>query len=113
MVSLNPNDSAQQENNYINGLCLSGLSLLCIILNASDKLYSTQVPASGARRALATKYASSAALPNMMFGGNVGDNSLLNPETPSKSLLGTDTSSSMLFSPPSILKVNIGIFEQP
>ena len=31
---------------------------------------------------------------------------MLNPETPSKSLLGTDTSSSMLFSPPSILKVN-------
>ena len=41
----------------------------------------------------------------MMFGGGGGDQSMLNPETPSKSLLGTDTSSSMLFSPPSILKV--------
>ena len=41
----------------------------------------------------------------MMFGSSGGDQSMLNPETPSKSLLGTDTSSSMLFSPPSILKV--------
>ena len=43
----------------------------------------------------------------MMFGGGGGaDQSILNPETPSKSLLGTDTSSSLLFSPPSILKVS-------
>jgi hypothetical protein len=74
------------------------------MLDKENSSPNRKVPASGARRALATKYASSAALPNMMFGGNVGDNSLLNPETPSKSLLGTDTSSSMLFSPPSILK---------
>ena len=49
----------------------------------------------------------------MMFGGGGGDQSMLNPETPSKSLLGTDTSSSMLFSPPSILKVSQSDATQP
>merc|ERR1712038_177752 len=63
--------------------------------------------AAGARKALATKWttlSTPASLPNMMFGSNASDQSVLNPETPSKSLLGTDTSNSMLFSPPSILK---------
>ena len=59
----------------------------------------------GARKALGPRWSTPASLPNMMFGGGGGDQSMLNPETPSKSLLGTDTSSSMLFSPPSILKV--------
>jgi len=58
----------------------------------------------GARKALGPRWSTPASLPNMMFGGGGGDQSMLNPETPSKSLLGTDTSSSMLFSPPSILK---------
>jgi len=58
----------------------------------------------GARKALAARWSTPATLSNMMFG-SAGDQSLINPETPSKSLLGTDSSSSMLFSPPSILKV--------
>jgi myb proto-oncogene protein len=58
----------------------------------------------GARKALAPRWTTPASLPNMMFGPTGGDQSMLNPETPSKSLLGTDTSSSILFSPPSILK---------
>merc|ERR1719266_3073897 len=58
----------------------------------------------GARKPLGPRWSTPASLPNMMFGGGGGDQSMLNPETPSKSLLGTDTSSSMLFSPPSILK---------
>jgi len=58
----------------------------------------------GARKALASRWSTPASLPNMMFGSNGADQSMLNPETPSKSLLGTDTSNSMLFSPPSILK---------
>ena len=62
-------------------------------------------PFQGARKALAARWNTPASLPNMMFGSSGGDQSMLNPETPSKSLLGTDTSSSMLFSPPSILKV--------
>lgn len=63
--------------------------------------------AAGARIALASRWtslATPASLPNMMFGSNGADQSIINPETPSKSLLGTDTSNSMLFSPPSILK---------
>ena len=71
----------------------------------TDKLH---FQAAGARKALATKWttlSTPASLPNMMFGSNASDQSMLNPETPSKSLLGTDTSNSMLFSPPSILKV--------
>ena len=71
---------------------------------STDKLH---LQAAGARKALATKWTTPASLPNMMFGSNVSDQSMLNPETPSKSLLGTDTSNSMLFSPPSILKVQI------
>jgi len=58
----------------------------------------------GARKALASRWPTPSSLPNMMFGSNGADQSMLNPETPSKSLLGTDTSNSMLFSPPSILK---------
>ena len=58
-----------------------------------------------ARKALGPRWTTAASLPNMMFGSTGGDQSMMNPETPSKSLLGTDTSSSMLFSPPSILKV--------
>jgi len=61
----------------------------------------------GARKALASKWSHTtpASLPQMMFGSGPGpDSSLLNPETPSKSLLGTDTSSSMLFSPLSVSK---------
>lgn len=58
----------------------------------------------GARKALATRWSTPANLGNMMFGASVNDTSMINPETPSKSLLGTDTSNSMLFSPPSILK---------
>ena len=72
----------------------------------TDKLH---FQAAGARKALATKWttlSTPASLPNMMFGSNASDQSMLNPETPSKSLLGTDTSNSMLFSPPSILKVD-------
>ena len=72
---------------------------------STDKLH---FQAAGARKALATKWttlSTPASLPNMMFGSNASDQSMLNPETPSKSLLGTDTSNSMLFSPPSILKV--------
>ena len=65
----------------------------------------TNTPPQGARKALGPRWSTPASLPNMMFGGG-GDQSMLNPETPSKSLLGTDTSSSMLFSPPSILKVS-------
>jgi len=57
----------------------------------------------GARKALAARWSTPATLSNMMFGGT-GDQSMMNPETPSKSLLGTDTSNSMLFSPPSILR---------
>jgi len=57
-----------------------------------------------ARKALGPRWTTAASLPNMMFGSTGGDQSMMNPETPSKSLLGTDTSSSMLFSPPSILK---------
>ena len=63
----------------------------------------------GARKALADKWSTPASLNNMMFGG-AGDQSIINPETPSKSLLGTDTSNSMLFSPPSILRVCLIIF---
>ncbi len=60
----------------------------------------------GARKALASKWSTAASLHNVMFGsGGAGDQSLIHPETPSKSLLGTDSSSSLLFSPPSILKV--------
>ena len=73
---------------------------------STDKLH---FQAAGARKALATKWttlSTPASLPNMMFGSNASDQSMLNPETPSKSLLGTDTSNSMLFSPPSILKVD-------
>ena len=75
---------------------------------STDKLH---FQAAGARKALATKWttlSTPASLPNMMFGSNASDQSMLNPETPSKSLLGTDTSNSMLFSPPSILKVTNG-----
>lgn len=57
----------------------------------------------GARKALASKWSTPASLHNVMFG-STGDQSLINPETPSKSLLGTDSSNSLLFSPPSILK---------
>jgi len=56
----------------------------------------------GARRTLASKWNTPALLSNMMFGSE--ENSIINPETPSKSLLGTDTSNSMLFSPTSILR---------
>lgn len=55
----------------------------------------------GARRTLASKWNTPALLSNMMFGSE--ENSIINPETPSKSL-GTDTNNSMLFSPTSILK---------
>ena len=42
----------------------------------------------------------------MMFPGSVtGDSSLLNPETPSKSLLGA-TDNSIMFSPLSVSKVS-------
>ena len=57
----------------------------------------------GARKALASKWSTPASLHNVMFGSG-GDQSLINPETPSKSLLGTDSFNSLLFSPPSILK---------
>jgi len=57
----------------------------------------------GARKALATKWSTPASLPQMMFPGSVGDSSLLNPETPSKSLLGA-TDSSIMFSPLSVSK---------
>ena len=42
----------------------------------------------------------------MMFPGSVGDSSLLNPETPSKSLL-VATDNSIMFSPLSVSKVRI------
>ena len=58
----------------------------------------------GARKALASRWTTPASLPNMMFGSNGADQSMLNPETPSKSLLGTDTSD--IFSPVSIVKVS-------
>lgn len=57
----------------------------------------------GARKALASRWSTPASLSNMMFGSS-GDQSMITPETPSKSLLGTDTSTSMLFSPPAILR---------
>ena len=40
----------------------------------------------------------------MMFGSNASDQSMLNPETPSKSLLGA-TDNSIMFSPLSVSKV--------
>ena len=70
----------------------------------------------GARKALASKWSHTtpASLPQMMFGSGPGpDSSLLNPETPSKSLLGTDTSSSMLFSPLSVSKVGVVVVRAP
>ena len=45
----------------------------------------------------------------MMFGGGGGDQSMLNPETPSKSLLGA-TDNSIMFSPLSVSKVSDVIF---
>jgi len=72
--------------------------------DAGDKENASPNKNKGARKALGPRWSTPASLPNMMFGGGAGDQSMLNPETPSKSLLGTDTSSSMLFSPPSILK---------
>ena len=65
----------------------------------------------GARRTLASKWNTPALLSNMMFGSE--ENSIIDPETPSKSLLGTDTSDSMLFSPTSILKVSILTIYRP
>ena len=79
--------------------------LNCLIFKIHHKKY---ILVQGARKALSTRWSTPATLSNMMFGSGSGaDTSLIDQGTPSKSLLGTDTSNSMLFSPPSILKVNI------
>ena len=82
--------------------CVTPLSLLMIIM-----LIFCQAHGQGARKALATKWSTPASLPQMMFPGSVtGDSSLLNPETPSKSLLGA-TDNSIMFSPLSVSKVSV------
>ena len=94
-------DNGDKENASPNKNKVHIKDLLVFLIAVAHHAFLLQ----GARKALGPRWSTPASLPNMMFGGGGGDQSMLNPETPSKSLLGTDTSSSMLFSPPSILKV--------